>query len=130
MCETPLHVAADLEPVFDPGTLFTLGEELESQQVATSVARTYLRLLADRVGRVEAALTTGDVDGALEVLLSLRVTSGTVGARRLAARTTLVIDALDRGDTEHTWECLGDLARDTAETEAALSLHLSGSERD
>jgi HPt (histidine-containing phosphotransfer) domain-containing protein len=129
MCETPLHVAADLEPVFEPGTLFTLGEELESQQVATSVARTYLRLLADRVGRVEAALTTGDVDGALEVLLSLRATSGTVGARRLAARATLVIDALDRGDTEHTWECLGDLARDTAETEAALTLHLSGSER-
>jgi hypothetical protein len=129
MCETPLHLQADLEPVFEPGTLFALGEELESQLVASSVARTYLRLLAERVGRIEAALTTGDEEGALEVLLSLRVTSGTVGARRLAARTTLLIDAVEADETERTWECLGQLAHDTAETEVALGLHLSGWQR-
>ena len=101
----------------DPGALTRLASELQSDDLARSIADTYLRMLDTRLARAASALANHDDVAAMDVLLSLRVSSATIGLVRLEAAVLCVIDAVRRG--EH------DLARERG----ALLLGLATSGR-
>ncbi len=84
----------------DPGALTRLASELESDDLARSIARTYLRMLDARLTRAASALECRDEIAAMDVLLSLRVSSATVGLVRLEAAVLCVIDAVRRGEAD------------------------------
>ena len=97
----------------DPGALTRLASELESEELARSIAQTYLRMLEARLTRAATALDRRDEVAAMDVLLSLRVSSATVGLVRLESAVRCVIDAVRRG--EH------DLARERGASMLALA---------
>ena len=97
----------------DPGALMRLAAELESDDLARSIAQTYLRMLDARLARAASALDRRDEAAAMDVLLSLRVSSATVGLVRLESAVRCVIDAVRRG--EH------DLARQRGASMLGLS---------
>ncbi|GAA2746027.1 hypothetical protein GCM10009868_29810 [Terrabacter aerolatus] len=84
----------------DPGALTRLASELESDELARSIAHTYLRMLDARLTRAASALERRDEVAAMDVLLSLRVSSATVGLVRLESAVRCVIDAVRRGEHE------------------------------
>ena len=84
----------------DPRALTRLASELESDDLARSIAQTYLRMLDARLARAASALDRRDEVAAMDVLLSLRVSSATVGLVRLESAVLCVIDAVSRGETE------------------------------
>ena len=68
--------------------------------LARSIAQTYLRMLDTRLTRAASALERRDEVAAMDVLLSLRVSSATVGLVRLESAVLCVIDAVRRGEPE------------------------------
>jgi hypothetical protein len=84
----------------EPAALVRLAAELESSDLARSIARTYLRMLDGRLSRASDALARRDDIAAMDVLLSLRVSSATVGLVGLESSVLCVIDAVQRGDSE------------------------------
>lgn len=84
----------------DPAALSRLACELESEELARSIAGTYLRMLDTRLARAGSALACRDEVAAMDVLLSLRVSSATVGLVRLESAVLHVIDAVRRGEPD------------------------------
>ena len=89
----------------DPDALDRLACELESELLARSIAHTYLRMLDTRLSRATTALERRDEAAAMDVLLSLRVSSCTVGLVRLESAVLCVIDAVRRGEAERSRRC-------------------------
>jgi hypothetical protein len=108
----------------DPTALTRLAGELESSDLARSIARTYLRMLEGRLSRAATALARRDDIAAMDVLLSLRVSSATVGLVRLESAVLCVIDAVRRGDRELASELGASMAGIAPEAGAALQSHL------
>jgi hypothetical protein len=108
----------------DPTALTRLASELESTDLARSIARTYLRMLEGRLSRAALALAPRDDIAAMDVLLSLRVSSATVGLVRLESAVLCVIDAVRRGDRELARELAASMAGIAPEAGAALQSHL------
>jgi hypothetical protein len=110
----------------DPSALTRLASELESADLARSIARTYLRMLEGRLSRASDALARRDDVAAMDVLLSLRVSSATVGLVRLESAVLDVIDAVRRGEPDLARErgvCMVDIAPGAG---WALRSHLEG----
>ena len=97
----------------DPSALTRLASELESDDLARSIAQTYLRMLDTRLTRAASALERRDEVDAMDVLLSLRVSSATVGLVRLESAVLCVIDAVRRGEP--------DLARERGDSMLGLA---------
>ena len=108
----------------DPTALTRLAAELESSDLARSIARTYLRMLEGRLSRASAALARRDDIAAMDVLLSLRVSSATVGLVRLEAAVLGVIDAVRGGEGELARELGAAMAGIAPDAGAALQSHL------
>lgn len=74
-----------VRPFFDQSVLDRLREELDDDDgVWTMFVDTFITLLPQRTERLRLALTTGDLPGALDAVLSLKTSSQMVGAERLA----------------------------------------------
>lgn len=72
-------------PLVDPSVLDRLREELEEDEgYCTVFVGNFIDYLPQRIGRLRLALTTGDLDGAVDAVLSLKTSSQMVGAERLA----------------------------------------------
>jgi HPt (histidine-containing phosphotransfer) domain-containing protein len=72
-------------PLFDASVLERLREELgEDDSVWRVFVQNFIALLPDRIRRIQLALTTGDLAGALDAALSLKTSAQMVGAERLA----------------------------------------------
>lgn len=108
----------------DPTALTRLAAELESSDLARSIARTYLRMLEGRLSRASAALARRDHIAAMDVLLSLRVSSATVGLVRLEAAVLGVIDAVRGGEGKLARELGAAMAGIAPDAGAALQSHL------
>jgi len=108
----------------DPAALRRLACELESDALARSIAQTYLRMLDARLTRAADALECRDEVAAMDVLLSLRVSSATVGLVRLESAVRWVIDAVRRGEPELAHERGSSMLGLAAGARLALRSHL------
>ncbi|MEW1812536.1 Hpt domain-containing protein [Pseudarthrobacter phenanthrenivorans] len=72
-------------PLLDPAVLEKLHEELEDGLGLWKVfVSNFIALLPTRIERLRVSLTTGDLTGSLDAVLSLKTSSQMVGAERLA----------------------------------------------
>ncbi|MDR6415760.1 Hpt domain-containing protein [Pseudarthrobacter sulfonivorans] len=72
-------------PLVDPSVLDRLREELaEDEGYCTVFVGNFIDYLPVRIGKLRLALTTGDLPGAVDAVLSLKTSSQMVGAERLA----------------------------------------------
>ncbi|MCO4262565.1 Hpt domain-containing protein [Pseudarthrobacter raffinosi] len=72
-------------PLLDPDVLDRLRTELEDDEgVWTVFVRNFIDYLPQRTEKLRLTLTTGDLAGAMDAVLSLKTSSQMVGAERLA----------------------------------------------
>jgi len=72
-------------PLVDKSVLDRLREELEEDEGYCRVfVGNFIEYLPQRIGRLRLALTTGDLEGSVDAVLSLKTASQMVGAERLA----------------------------------------------
>jgi histidine phosphotransfer protein HptB len=71
-------------PLLDPSVLEMLRADLEDDGVWAIFIRNFIDNLPHRVERLRLSLTTGDLPGAVDAVLSLKTSSQMVGAERLA----------------------------------------------
>ena len=72
-------------PLVDQSVLDRLREELEEDEGYCKVfVGNFIEYLPHRIGRLRLALTTGDLEGSVDAVLSLKTSSQMVGAERLA----------------------------------------------
>jgi HPt (histidine-containing phosphotransfer) domain-containing protein len=89
-------------PLVDQSVLDRLREELdEDEGYCTVFVENFIDYLPRRIGRLRLALTTGDLDGAVDAVLSLKTSSQMVGAERLAG-LALDLESAIRGDSSQT----------------------------
>ncbi|GAB5077927.1 Hpt domain-containing protein [Arthrobacter sp. AD-310] len=73
-------------PLVDQSVLDRLREELEEDEGYCKVfVGNFIECLPQRIGRLRLALTTGDLEGSVDAVLSLKTSSQMVGAERLAS---------------------------------------------
>lgn len=73
-------------PLVDPSVLDRLREELaEDEGYCKVFVGNFLECLPQRIGKLRLALTTGDLEGSVDAVLSLKTSSQMVGAERLAS---------------------------------------------
>lgn len=85
-------------PLVDPLVLQVLEDQLGRADLATNFAEDYAALWEQREHRLTASLADQDRDAALDVALSLKVTSTMVGALRLARLAQTLESAVRAGD--------------------------------
>ena len=72
-------------PLVDQAVLNRLRDELgEDGGYCKVFVGNFIEYLPHRIGRLQLALTTGDLDGSVDAVLSLKTSSQMVGAERLA----------------------------------------------
>lgn len=72
-------------PLVDRSVLDRLRAELEEDEGYCKIfVGNFIDYLPHRIGRLQQALTTGDLDGSVDAVLSLKTSSQMVGAERLA----------------------------------------------
>lgn len=72
-------------PLVDQSVLDRLREELEEEEgYCTVFVGNFIDCLPLRIGKLRLALTTGDLEGSVDAVLSLKTSSQMVGAERLA----------------------------------------------
>jgi hypothetical protein len=72
-------------PLLDPAALDRLRDELDDDEGVWGVfVRNFIAQLPQRTEKLRLALTTGDLAGSLDAVLSLKTSSQMVGAERLA----------------------------------------------
>jgi HPt (histidine-containing phosphotransfer) domain-containing protein len=108
-------------PVLDPRALRRLGNELHDHSVARSVAQRFVELLPDRTRTLSRALRLRDLDSALEVALSLKVTSATIGGCRMQAVASDVEQSLRRGSWGRARRAASQLRQETTPLRRSLS---------
>jgi HPt (histidine-containing phosphotransfer) domain-containing protein len=95
-------------PLLDPAVLVRLREELDDDEGVWKVfVQNFIAHLPERTERLRQTLTTGDLRGAIDAVLSLKTSSQMVGAERLAGLAM---------DLEQ------DIRRDTRDTDPAVAL--------
>ncbi|OAE03036.1 Hpt domain-containing protein [Arthrobacter sp. OY3WO11] len=73
-------------PLLDPAVLERLRDELDDDEGLWKVfVEAFIAEMPPRLQKVRLALTTGDLPGAMDAVLSLKTSSQMVGAERLAA---------------------------------------------
>ena len=90
---------ANAVPLLDRAVLQKLRDGLDDE-ICKVFVENFIALLPDRAERVRRTLTTGDLRGALDAVLSLKSSSQMVGAERLAEFATDLEHSL-RVDTRH-----------------------------
>jgi HPt (histidine-containing phosphotransfer) domain-containing protein len=91
---------ANALPLLDGAVLQKLQEGLDDEDVCKVFVQYFIALLPARAEKVRRTLTTGDLRGALDAVLSLKSSSQMVGAERLAEFATDLEHSL-RVDTHH-----------------------------
>lgn len=72
-------------PLLDPAVLDRLRDDLDDDEGIWKVfVQNFIAQLPDRTERLRLTLTTGDLGGAMDAVLSLKTSSQMVGAERLA----------------------------------------------
>ena len=113
------------QPCFDVADVLHLAGELDDRLFPWHFASRYREQLDQRVDRIEAALAAGDLTAALEVTLSLKVTSTLVGTRELAELSTVIEGDLRADDLTAARQSAARLPAVAARASDALNPYLS-----
>jgi HPt (histidine-containing phosphotransfer) domain-containing protein len=100
----------------DPTVLERLGDELGDRGAAGRVCRIYLELLDERVRQLCEACAGDDIETAIEKVLTLKVTSATVGATAVRCCAEAIEEWLRDGRLGQLARSLERLQRAAAET--------------
>ncbi|NYD42244.1 Hpt domain-containing protein [Nocardioides panaciterrulae] len=111
---------------FDEAALRRISDEVDDRHFVWLFARRYRQLLIGRVSRITAALQRQDEDAALDAVLSLKVTSATVGAGELAALAAGLEDDVRRSDLAAARLRAGRLWPAAQRADRALETYLAG----
>lgn len=111
--------------VFDPTALSGLTGHTGDDELARVLVRHYLRLLPLRLRRLLAALEAEDPDTAMDAVLSLKVSSRTLGARELGALAAAVERQLRLSDLPGAYAAAASLAPAAGRVERVLLDHLA-----
>lgn len=114
-----------LVPPLDPTRLNLLAEDLEDARFPMTFASRYLGMLRERVGRIEQALRSSDLDQALDATLSLKVSSHTVGATELEAVATAIESDVRANNVSAAAAHLEELESSADRADRALSDYLT-----
>jgi signal peptidase I len=119
-------VPAPIGRVFDSGALREVeGVEPGGADVSRRFADRYRKLLPARTIRIAEALAVGDVDTAMDAVLSLKVTSMTVGAVQLSDLARLLEERLRDEDVAGARELVDQLAPAASRAHGALTAYLA-----
>ena len=89
------------KPLVDQSVLDRLREELDEQEGYSRVfVGNFIHFLPTRLDRLRLALTTGDLEGSMDAVLSLKTSSQMVGAERLAG-LAMDLEAEIRAEARH-----------------------------
>ncbi|MFP5313123.1 MAG: Hpt domain-containing protein [Actinomycetes bacterium] len=89
------------KPLVDQSVLDRLRDELEEEDGYGRVfVGNFIGFLPERLGRLRLALTTGDLEGSMDAVLSLKTSSQMVGAERLAG-LALDLETEIRAEARH-----------------------------
>ncbi len=116
------------EAVFSVSRLLRLAEDLESNDIAISYAAMYLRMLPGKVDQLLSTLRTGDMRGAMDVVLSLKVRSHMVGGLSLERSCRLLEQSLRDGDIASAARAADAVVRDSVRLQLALEEFLQHAE--
>lgn len=117
---------ADAPPaIFDSRALVGLTGHADDEEFALVLAGRYLRLLPERVRRVHTALHAEDHDEAMDAVLSLKVSSRTLGAHEIATIGARIERHLRRVDLPGAHTAAGDLGPAAERLAAEISAYLS-----
>ncbi|MDT0196012.1 Hpt domain-containing protein [Arthrobacter sp. AB6] len=84
-------------PLLDPAVLERLRDDLEDDEGVWKVfVENFIAQMPQRLQKVRLSLTTGDVAGSMDAVLSLKTSSQMVGAERLATYAAELEQALRR----------------------------------
>jgi len=81
-------------PLLDPAVFGQFKDELEDDAFTRIFVESFIDFLPRRIERLRLALTTGDLDGAVDAVLSLKTSSQMVGADRLAGLAAALEDGI------------------------------------
>jgi HPt (histidine-containing phosphotransfer) domain-containing protein len=85
-------------PFVDTGVLAELEEELDGSELALRFARDYAAMWDQRCAKLAAAAQNQDMAGALDAVISLKITSAMVGGLRLARLAELLEGVIRQGN--------------------------------
>ncbi len=111
--------------VFDEHVLDNLADDVGSSAVARHFAAQYLGLLQQRVERLSCALRTHDFDQAHDAVLSLKVTSATVGAGRLSDISRRIEDCVLASTFDTAVNLLAEAVEVVVQTRSAIRSYLA-----
>jgi HPt (histidine-containing phosphotransfer) domain-containing protein len=89
-------------PVIDPTVLVELESALGGAEGAERCARTFVRMLPERVARIRSGVAARDTEDLLDATLSLKVSAAMLGARRLE-QVAGELEVAVRGHGDETW---------------------------
>ena len=115
----------DTPPVFDARALVSLTGHASDEEFALVLAGRYRRLLPERVRRLLAALHAEDHDEAMDAVLSLKVSSDTLGAHELATVGAAIERRLRMVDLPGAHTAAADLAPAVERLERELEAYLA-----
>ncbi|WP_193614787.1 hypothetical protein [Nocardioides lijunqiniae] len=110
----------------DATCLERLAHDVSSLPFVVAFVERYDRLLPGRVRRVVGFVTDGDLEQALDAILSLRVSSSFVGALELVELACRVEDHLRTGDLAGARLRAGLIDEAAHRTQAALAAYVAG----
>ncbi len=112
-------------PVFEPGALTGLTGHVRDEEFAPVLVGHFLRLLPQRLRRLLTALEVEDPDAAMDAVLSLKVSSRTLGAHELGALAAGVERHLRLPDLPGAYAAAAALTPAVGRLERALADHLA-----
>ncbi len=111
--------------VFDPGALEDLTGDARDAELAVRLAAHYRRLLPERIARIAVELHGPEPAGALDAVLSLKVSSTALGVRELGALAAEIERALRSRDVSAARAAFLALAPAVDRVDRALAAYLT-----
>lgn len=90
----PVGLADTVKPFVDTSVIRRLEEELDDGGYTQIFVSNFIKCLPGRIERLRLALTTGDLESAVDAVLSLKASCQMVGAEQLAGLATNLESAL------------------------------------
>ena len=118
------ELRSDDPVVFDAAVVSSLTGHDEDAEFGRVLVGRFQRMLPERLRRIDAALAEEDLTDAMDAVLSLKSSSGTVGAGELFVIGSLVEAHLRRRDFDAATRAAAELAAAADRADRAITAYL------